>query len=211
MSCHVPGRLYISLRERNTSETRLSDLLVSWFTTDEGDDEMGTQKIRPNSRRWMWLSAGIVGVLFTAAVGFASSISAFDSPRGMMRQHGHDYISWKIERTLRRLDATDEQHTRVEAILEQTLGQLESMHPDLNATHDAVVAALTGATVDRAALETVRSEQLRNFERASQQIANALADVAEVLTPEQRAELAEIAEDHDFGSHRPFGRHGRRH
>ena len=45
---------------------------------------------------------------------------------------------------------------------------------------------LTASTIDRAALEKVRAERLAEADRVSRELVNALADVAEVLTPEQR-------------------------
>jgi len=45
--------------------------------------------------------------------------------------------------------------------------------------------------VDRAALETLRAEQLQLAEQASRRLTQALADVADVLTVAQRKQLAE--------------------
>ena len=43
-------------------------------------------------------------------------------------------------------------------------------------------------------LEDLRRAELQLAESASQRIVTALADVADVLTPEQRAELVKMAE-----------------
>ena len=60
--------------------------------------------------------------------------------------------------------------------------------------HDArrqAVELLSHDTVDRAALEALRADQLKLAEQASRRFTQALADVADVLTPEQRKALAE--------------------
>ena len=60
--------------------------------------------------------------------------------------------------------------------------------------HDArrqAIELLAATTVDRGALERLRAEQLVLAEQASQRFVQALADVADVLTPAQRKELAE--------------------
>ena len=60
--------------------------------------------------------------------------------------------------------------------------------------HDArrqAVELLSRESVDRAALETLRADQLRLADQASMRFTQALADVADVLTPEQRKQLAE--------------------
>ena len=60
--------------------------------------------------------------------------------------------------------------------------------------HDArrqAVALLSQESIDRAALETLRAGQLQLAEQASKRFTQALADVADVLTPDQRKQLAE--------------------
>jgi Spy/CpxP family protein refolding chaperone len=52
---------------------------------------------------------------------------------------------------------------------------------------------LAQPTIDRAALEALRANQLQLAEQASRRLTQALADVADVLTPEQRKQLAERA------------------
>ena len=53
------------------------------------------------------------------------------------------------------------------------------------------VDLLSRERVDRAALEALRADQLRLAEQASIRFTQALADVADVLTPAQRQQLAE--------------------
>ena len=65
---------------------------------------------------------------------------------------------------------------------------------------------LTANTIDRAALEKVRAERLAEADRVSKELVNALADVAEVLTPEQRVIVNERLEQ--FKSMRRHWRRG---
>jgi periplasmic protein CpxP/Spy len=59
--------------------------------------------------------------------------------------------------------------------------------------HQAL-ALLSQPTIDRGALEALRANQLQMAEQASRRLTQALADAADVLTPEQRRQLAERAE-----------------
>jgi Spy/CpxP family protein refolding chaperone len=61
---------------------------------------------------------------------------------------------------------------------------------------------LTADTIDRGAIEALRAEHLQLAERASRRFAQVLADMAEVLTPEQRKDLAGRMERHRSGWHR---------
>ena len=64
--------------------------------------------------------------------------------------------------------------------------------------HAAFAAQLGAATVDRAALEEIRKSEMALADEASKRVVQALADVSEVLTPEQRQAL--IARHHRQGS-----------
>jgi Spy/CpxP family protein refolding chaperone len=61
-----------------------------------------------------------------------------------------------------------------------------------NARRQAVTL-LSQPAIDRAALEALRADQLQLAEQASRRLTQALADVADVLTPAQRKQLAERA------------------
>jgi CheY-like chemotaxis protein len=74
------------------------------------------------------------------------------------------------------------------------LVDLAPLHDGREAGRAIFVAAITGSGVDRPALEALRAEKLADMTVASEQILTSLADIADVLTPEQRVELAEMAE-----------------
>ena len=59
---------------------------------------------------------------------------------------------------------------------------------------------MTAPTIDRTAIERLRAEQIALAETASKRIAQALADAAEVLNPEQRKKVA------DWTAYGPFAR-----
>ena len=66
-----------------------------------------------------------------------------------------------------------------------------AMCGECHSTRDQAVALLTQPTIDRAALESLRASQLAVAEQASKRLAQALADMADVLTPDQRKAIAE--------------------
>ena len=67
-------------------------------------------------------------------------------------------------------------------------------HNSMGRITEAWRAELSKPTIDRVALEQLRTEGIELADTASTRLVEALADAAEVLTPEQRAELMEMAD-----------------
>ena len=99
-------------------------------------------------------------------------------------------------------------------IVERAYEQLADLDLDPGEMHGELLDALSGDTVDRDALEALRAARLHDAETVTQVLLDAIADAAEVLTPEQRAQLPELAGD-SHGHARGHGwghrRHGWRH
>jgi Spy/CpxP family protein refolding chaperone len=107
-----------------------------------------------------------------------------------MREHAESMA----DRLLNRLDATEEQRAQVQTILGPLVADLVDARLEHRAVRAAVVAELTGSSIDREALETLRLERIKAFDELSRRIVGSVADIAEVLTREQRQELAELSE-----------------
>lgn len=95
---------------------------------------------------------------------------------------------------LKKVNATDDQRATIKAIVATTLQDLAPARDEHRQHREAFLAALTQPNVDRASLEDLRRAELQLAEDASQRIVAALAEVADVLTPEQRAELVQMAQ-----------------
>jgi periplasmic protein CpxP/Spy len=95
---------------------------------------------------------------------------------------------------LNKVNATDAQRTQIKAIVAATLQELAPVRDEHNQHRDAFLAALTQPNIDRAALEDLRRAELQLAQNASERIVTALAEVADVLTLEQRTELVKMVE-----------------
>jgi Spy/CpxP family protein refolding chaperone len=69
------------------------------------------------------------------------------------------------------------------------------MAEEFRDTRGQVAELLGAATIDRAAAETLRAERIARVDEASRKLTAAILDVAEVLTPEQRAEIVDHFRD----------------
>lgn len=109
-----------------------------------------------------------------------------------------------LERMLKHLyveiDASDEQQRKIAPIVKAAAKDLLPLRERMRMARSKGIELLTRDSIDRAALEALRVEQLQAADAATRRFAQALADLAEVLTPAQRK---------DLGAH--FDRrHGRR-
>jgi len=108
-----------------------------------------------------------------------------------------------LERMLKHLyveiDATDEQKQKLAPIVKQAAKDLLPLRQKMQGARKQAVELLTGDTIDRAAIEALRAEHLQLAEQASRRVTQALADVAELLTPAQRKELVARVEKHRGG------------
>jgi Spy/CpxP family protein refolding chaperone len=119
----------------------------------------------------------------------------------MHRLHGgkmdpeaaRDHLKTGVRWVLRYVDATPEQEQKVQAIAQDALADLLPLRDSHHANRKAIHTALSGATIDREALEQARKAEIKLADQASARLVQAVADAADVLTPEQRTQLAEAA------------------
>lgn len=88
-------------------------------------------------------------------------------------------------------DATPDQKSRISAIVKQAAAELAPLRKTHMEARRKSMALLTAPTIDRAQLEALRVQQMQLGDSVSRRMVQALADAAEVLTPEQRAKLAQ--------------------
>jgi Spy/CpxP family protein refolding chaperone len=156
--------------------------------------------------------SGLAAALFThpAAAGpfgphrrFGHAHGFCGAPHGNAAVLDGDELRAHLAAWLRPAKPSDEQLERIGGIAEDATADLCAIREHAEQQHEAIAAALTGATIDRAAIEAARSAGLERLSSASERALRALADAAEVLTPEQRRALAAAHEErHDGGWHR---------
>ncbi len=100
-----------------------------------------------------------------------------------------------LERMLKHLyveiDASDAQKQQLDPIVKGAARDLVPLRARLQDVRRQAVQILSQDSVDRGALEALRADQVRVMDELSKRCVQALADVADVLTPEQKKQLAE--------------------
>ena len=122
-----------------------------------------------------------------------------DRHRGRWSNLSDAEIEKRISRVVKHvaieIDATPEQTTKISALLSAVAKDMKPLRDEFRDAGDKMRSILTADTVDREALEKLRTERMAEIDRRSRQVVTALADVAEVLTAEQRQTLEERIEE----------------
>jgi len=166
-----------------------------------------------NSKRRFLRRVGIATLIGGLAAGLGAKAWAHDGPghgrhsRGSMgSQLDPARMDARIERMVKHLavevDATPEQRATLTEIAKSAAKELQPLRQKVRDARKRGSELLAAPTIDRAAIERLRSEQIQAADAASKRLSQALADSAEALTPEQRKKLAERFE------HRRGRRHG---
>lgn len=160
---------------------------------------MNEQQNNPsvNFSKRRWTIAGIGGALTAGLL----TLTACGGGHGW---HGHhhrgDMAQMSPEEAGKRVDkmvnwalddigATAEQKQRVAQIAKDALKDMMPMRTQHHAARGRAADLLGQAAIDRSAIEQLRLEEMQLGEAASKRFAQALADAADVLTPEQRVKL----------------------
>jgi periplasmic protein CpxP/Spy len=184
------------------------------------DDGNMVNNARPAATRGRGRGAAVVLVIVAAmavgAIGWFAT-NAFGQAPGpwsvtqmLDRPIDPTMIDRHVERMMKHIaveaDATAEQQAKLVTIATGTVDDLLPLRAKAQATREQAIALFTATNVDRAAIERLRSERLALAETASKRIAQALADAADVLTPDQRKNLVERLSS--FGGRWHFWHHG---
>ena len=103
------------------------------------------------------------------------------------------------------VDASGAQQDEITKLVTAAALDLKPVHSRMRGTGEAIQELLLAENVDRPALETLRAGRLADADYISKSLITVLADVSEVLSPEQRVVLNER-----IGQFRSL-RHGKHH
>lgn len=172
----------------------------------------------PRRKRRGLIVAAIVGAVALTGVAVTAATSqpfGFGPGGWHGRMHGGPMMRFgfdparaeeRLDRMVRHLsveiDATNEQQDKLRNVAKAAIKEVLPAREKLMAARQQARTLLSAPTIDRAAIEKLRAEQLALADSVSKRIVQAITDAAEILTPEQRRKL-----DERFPPHGQFG-HG---
>ncbi len=102
------------------------------------------------------------------------------------------------------VDASPEQKDKLTAVARGLARDMAPLRGKMKEARTQGIELMAAPALDRAAIEKLRALQIALADTSSKRITQALADAAEVLTPEQRRKLADRAQK--FGERRGWMR-----
>ena len=150
-----------------------------------------TPKRRRRHRRWLMFGLPIVAIAgLVSARAFAHGRRhGWGGGQDLTEDELKDRRQHMVEFAARYLEATAQQKTRLQALADEVAPQLQAMRKEGKSLRDKAHEAVRSD--DRAQLEQLRKEAMLLGERASQQWLTAYGKLADILTAEQREQLAE--------------------
>jgi Spy/CpxP family protein refolding chaperone len=159
---------------------------------------------QPRRRRGLLYGLIIVGGVAVAGLFASQAFSEYGPWRVgwhhrsfMSGQFDPARIEDRVDRGVRHLaveiDATPEQQAKLRAIVKSAVRDLVPFREQVRTARQQAHGLLAQPNLDRAAIEKFRTDQMGLADTASKRFAQAIADAAEVLTPEQRKKIADFA------------------
>jgi len=152
------------------------------------------------------LAAGFGGYSWAHGGGHGGGHGGWHRGGGFM---GGPMDDQRVERMVKHMavevDATPEQTAKLTEIAKAAAKDLQPLREKSRNARREGMKLLAAPTIDRAAIERLRAEQIQAADAASKRLTQALADTAEVLTPAQRQKLAERFQHRGERRHGPGG------
>jgi Spy/CpxP family protein refolding chaperone len=139
-------------------------------------------------------------LLCRQAVLIACAILAFGLVAGCARYQPHraktpeefrERFDKVTQRTLKKIDATEDQKARITPIADDLAMALSGFREEHRAIRARFVKAFEAEKVDAGEVARIRADMLALADRASGKFTESIVKASDVLTPEQRRKLAE--------------------
>jgi protein CpxP len=150
--------------------------------------------VGPLARRWL-----VAGAFLVAAAGTVLTVHAqghhgemgIGGPGMMMFGGSPRHIDRMVDHMLDGLNATDAQRRQIKQIATAAAADLKAQREAGRGLRAQALQIYTAPTVDANAAEALRQQMLVQHDQASRRIQQAMLEVSQALTPEQRAKLGE--------------------
>ena len=169
---------------------------------------LSTQTISTGRRVFGGLAAlGALGAL-ASRVSAQSPAPAAGGRPGPNPEDMLKHAERRIDHMVKAVGGTAEQKDKLLALAKNAMTEMKPLREQVRTARMKGMALLSAASIDRAGIERLRTEQMGAMDAVSKRMVAHMADAAEVFTPEQRAKLSTMAKERMEKGGRWGGRHG---
>lgn len=169
-----------------------------------------TSGCRGNGKHWGRRIRLSIAVLTLVGVGvvLGAAATAQAARMGGWQGMGHHWGHAKTEEQAReraldraawvlgRIDASAEQQTRINEIIGSLVGELYPLRGEHKEYRRQLITELARPQIDAQALERIRADGVTMLDSASKTLVDAVVDASDVLTIDQREEIARMIGRH---------------
>ena len=157
-------------------------------TTMQGPAAAAARRIR------VLMFGMLVAVLATWATGVWAQPGGHEMHHGgggMMMGGSPDHMGRMMGHMLHGIDATEAQRSQIRQIMQTAAAELKPQREAARALRQRGLEVFTAPNVDANVAESVRQQMLVLHDQMSRRTMQAMLEISRVLTPEQKAKIAE--------------------
>jgi Spy/CpxP family protein refolding chaperone len=150
-------------------------------------------------RTWLGLAAVPVVALVTGAVALTGAWAHGPGGHGMHGRMMKRMVSAALDEALDQASVTAEQRTAIHASRDRAFSALEAQRPDPRAHREQVLALFEADQIDAAQLQGLHAQMEQRHQAVRTAITQAIVEIHDTLTPEQRRVVAQYVRTHGPG------------
>jgi len=127
-----------------------------------------------------------------AGLSLSGLLAQAQGPMG--HRGGHEMMAMgggHVEHMLDMVDASDAQRSQIKQIMDAARADMKTEHEAARKLREQAQTLFAAPNIDAGAIEALRLQMTAHHEQVSKRMSQAMIDAARVLSPEQRAKMAE--------------------
>ena len=175
--------------------------------SEQSNQSAPANQEQPRQRRrrgWLFITMIALAAAFTGALTTRAVTQGFGPGwhhRGFMAgpltpAEAEDRADRFIRHAAIEIDATAEQQEKLRAIAKAAVKDLLPIREKAKAARERATTLLSQPTLDRAAIEAFRAEQVAQMDAISKRVAQVVTDAATILSVEQRRKIEDRLRPH---------------